>query len=113
LQLTAGRDAEPYERSVDMQIMRLRRKIEPDPERPIFIVTVPGSGYKFAAPVREAGLAEHATKNANVIPRAETADESGKMDEAVEPGRIVAQTIKYYRAPESRRRTGRARTTGH
>jgi pimeloyl-ACP methyl ester carboxylesterase/DNA-binding response OmpR family regulator len=101
LQLTAGRDAEPYERSVDIQIMRLRRKIEPDPERPILIVTVPGSGYKFAAPAREAGLAEHATRGSKVIPRADTADKSSKTDEALEPGRSeVAQTIKYCRASD-------------
>jgi TolB-like protein len=53
LQLVAGRDAEAYDRSIDMQIMRLRRKIEPDPRRLRFIVTVPGSGYKFATPVRQ------------------------------------------------------------
>ncbi len=45
----AGRDAEPYGRSVDMQIRRLRRKIEPDPDTPRFILTVSGAGYKFAA----------------------------------------------------------------
>jgi DNA-binding response OmpR family regulator/class 3 adenylate cyclase/predicted ATPase len=45
----AGHDAEPYGRSVDMQIGRLRRKIEPDPTAPRFIVTVSGAGYKFAA----------------------------------------------------------------
>src|SRR5215469_1185637 len=56
LQLTAGRDAEPYDRSVDVLVARLRRKIEPDPKRPRLIVTVPGSGYKFAAQVREARL---------------------------------------------------------
>src|SRR6516162_8456722 len=56
LQLTAGRDAESYDRSVDMLIARLRRKIEPDSKRPSLIVTVPGSGYKFAAQVREARL---------------------------------------------------------
>jgi DNA-binding response OmpR family regulator/class 3 adenylate cyclase/predicted ATPase len=44
----AGRDAEPYGRSVDMQVGRLRRKIEPDPAAPRFIVTVSGAGYKFA-----------------------------------------------------------------
>jgi DNA-binding response OmpR family regulator/class 3 adenylate cyclase/predicted ATPase len=53
LQLIAGRDAEAYDRSVDMHIARLRRKIEPDPKRPSLIVTVPGSGYKFAAQVRQ------------------------------------------------------------
>ena len=54
MQLIAGRDAESYERSIDMQIMRLRRKIEPDPKQPSMIVTVAGGGYKFAAKVREA-----------------------------------------------------------
>lgn len=45
----AGRGAEPYGRSVDMQIGRLRRKIEPDPATPQFILTVSGVGYKFIA----------------------------------------------------------------
>jgi DNA-binding response OmpR family regulator/class 3 adenylate cyclase len=44
-----GHGAEPYGRSVDMQIGRLRRKIEPDPKAPRFILTVSGAGYKFAA----------------------------------------------------------------
>lgn len=44
----AGRDAEPYGRGVDAQIGRLRRKIEPDPKAPQFILTVSGAGYKFA-----------------------------------------------------------------
>ncbi len=54
LQLTAGRDAEAYDRSVDMQVARLRRKIEPDLRRPSIIVTVPGAGYKLAAAAHEA-----------------------------------------------------------
>ena len=51
LQILTGRDAEAYDRSIDMQIVRLRRKIELDPKRPRLIVTIPGSGYKFAAKV--------------------------------------------------------------
>jgi DNA-binding response OmpR family regulator len=43
----AGRGAEPYDRSVDMLVSRLRRKIEPDPKAPRFILSVPGVGYKF------------------------------------------------------------------
>jgi TolB-like protein/Flp pilus assembly protein TadD len=54
LQVLAGREAEAYDRSIDMQIVRLRRKIEPDPKHPTLIVTVPGSGYKFAAQVGHA-----------------------------------------------------------
>ena len=53
LQLLSGRDAEAYDRSIDMQIVRLRRKIEPDPKRPTLIVTIPNSGYKFTARVRQ------------------------------------------------------------
>src|SRR5262249_18786874 len=43
----AGRGAEPYDRSVDMLVARLRRKIEPDQKAPRFILSVPGVGYKF------------------------------------------------------------------
>jgi DNA-binding response OmpR family regulator len=43
----AGRGAEPYDRSVDMLVARLRRKIEPDPKAPRYILSVPGVGYKF------------------------------------------------------------------
>src|SRR5215470_6311801 len=45
-----GRGAEAYDRNVDMLIARLRRKIEANPKSPQFILTVPGLGYKFAAP---------------------------------------------------------------
>ena len=54
LQLLSGRDAEAFDRSIDMQVVRLRRKIEPDPKRPSLIVTIPSSGYKFTAKVRQA-----------------------------------------------------------
>jgi DNA-binding response OmpR family regulator len=42
-----GMDALPPERTVDNFILRLRRLIETDPERPTHIVTVRGKGYKF------------------------------------------------------------------
>ena len=48
------RRAEPYDRSVDVLIGRLRRKIEPDPRTPSLVLTVVGDGYKFAAKVCEA-----------------------------------------------------------
>lgn len=47
--VVAGRGAEPDDRSVDVLISRLRRKIEPDPKAPRMIVTMPGEGYKFIA----------------------------------------------------------------
>ena len=45
----AGRDADPFDRSIDMLVARLRRKIEPDPKVPRILVTVPGAGYKLIA----------------------------------------------------------------
>jgi class 3 adenylate cyclase len=53
LDATAGRRFEPFDRSVDVMVGRLRRKIEPDPKAPLLIVTVPG-GYQFAALLRKA-----------------------------------------------------------
>lgn len=47
LDLAHGKDAEPFDRSIDMRIARIRRKIEPHPARPVVIRTVRGSGYIF------------------------------------------------------------------
>jgi len=51
LEQTRGREAGPYERTVDVQIGRLRRKIEPNPDEPQIIKSVRGAGYIFVAPV--------------------------------------------------------------
>lgn len=51
LDLARGRSAVPFDRSIDIQVMRLRRKIEPDPKEPRLIKTVRGGGYIFAAEV--------------------------------------------------------------
>jgi len=53
LTLTRKRDWEPFDRSIDIRIARVRRKIEHDPERPQAIRTVRGAGYMFV-PAREA-----------------------------------------------------------
>ena len=47
LNLTRDRDWEPFDRSIDIRITRLRRKIEPDPENPRVIQTVRGAGYMY------------------------------------------------------------------
>lgn len=47
LNLQSRRDWDPFDRSVDLRVMRLRKKIEPDPERPRFIRTVRNEGYVF------------------------------------------------------------------
>ena len=51
LDLTRGREAAPFDRSIDVQVSRLRRKIETDPSRPELIKTVRNGGYVFAAAV--------------------------------------------------------------
>lgn len=52
---THGHDAGPFDRSVDMQIGRLRRKIERDPSHPVLIRTLRGGGYWFTAIVNRVG----------------------------------------------------------
>jgi two-component system OmpR family response regulator len=51
LDLSRVHAAEVYDRSIDIQILRLRRKIESDPAHPKYITTERGAGYVFAAPV--------------------------------------------------------------
>jgi two-component system OmpR family response regulator len=51
LELSRLNSAEVYDRSIDVQILRLRRKIEADPGEPLFIKTQRGAGYVFDAAV--------------------------------------------------------------
>ena len=50
LTLTRNRDWEPFDRSIDIRIARLRRKVEPDPNAPKTIRTIRGAGYMFVPP---------------------------------------------------------------
>ena len=52
LELSRLHNDEVYDRSIDVQILRLRRKIEADPTEPQLIVTERGAGYVFAVPVQ-------------------------------------------------------------
>jgi two-component system OmpR family response regulator len=47
-----GRDAGPFDRTIDVQVGRLRRKVEADPAAPQLIKSVRGAGYVLTAPVR-------------------------------------------------------------
>ncbi len=51
LDLTRGRAAALFDRSIDIQVSRLRRKIEENPKEPALIQTVRAGGYIFAAEV--------------------------------------------------------------
>ncbi len=54
MDLTKGREALPFDRSIDNQISRLRKKIEKDPRHPALIKTVWGGGYMFTEEARPA-----------------------------------------------------------
>jgi two-component system, OmpR family, response regulator len=51
LEQTRGREAGPFDRTVDVQVGRLRKKIEADAEEPQVIKSVRGAGYLFVPPV--------------------------------------------------------------
>ena len=51
LDMTRGRMATPYDRAIDVQLSRLRRKLGDDPREPVMIRTVRGDGYLFAPSV--------------------------------------------------------------
>jgi class 3 adenylate cyclase len=117
LDATAGRRFEPFDRSVDVMVGRLRRKIEPDPKSPRLIVTVQ-NGYQLAVPgrgarpaaapePREAAL-NAAELGASAPAVAASPEESGPLLSAAPnsapapahlPGRAAAQSISAERRP--------------
>ena len=58
LDLARGREAQPFDRSIDVQVSRLRRKIEADPRQPKLIKTVRGGGYMFTPAIDRRGPEE-------------------------------------------------------
>jgi two-component system, OmpR family, response regulator len=55
LNITHGRDAGPYDKTIDVQVGRLRRKIERDAAQPQLIKSVRGAGYVLTADVQRHG----------------------------------------------------------
>ena len=51
LDITRGRQANPFDRTIDVQVARLRKKIEENPKDPALIITVRGGGYQLTADV--------------------------------------------------------------
>jgi two-component system OmpR family response regulator len=55
LDLTIGRNADPFDRSIDNQVSRLRKKVESDPKNPMLIRTHWGGGYSLSTEVEVVG----------------------------------------------------------
>jgi two-component system OmpR family response regulator len=53
LEQTRGREAAPFDRTIDVQVGRLRKKIEADPDDPQIIKSVRGAGYILVPPVTQ------------------------------------------------------------
>ncbi|MEL0151387.1 MAG: helix-turn-helix domain-containing protein, partial [Rhodobiaceae bacterium] len=55
LEQIRGRQSDAFDRSIDNQISRLRKKLEKNPAQPDFIKTVRGGGYRFALNTKQGG----------------------------------------------------------
>jgi len=53
ISLLKGYERSPYDRSIDIRVTRLRRKIEPQADKPIYLRTIWGEGYLFATGTKE------------------------------------------------------------
>ncbi|WP_286865116.1 winged helix-turn-helix domain-containing protein, partial [Herbaspirillum sp. UBA812] len=60
LELTQGRESDPFDRSVDIQISRLRQKLGDDARTPTIIKTVRNEGYVLATTVTAEGAGRSA-----------------------------------------------------
>ena len=58
LEQVSDRIADVFDRSIDNQISRLRKKLEADPRNPVFVKTVRGGGYRFVGDVQKANLSQ-------------------------------------------------------
>lgn len=58
LDVTKNRSAGPYDRSIDIQISRLRQKLEEDPKKPLLFKTIRGGGYMLTATVERQHASE-------------------------------------------------------
>jgi class 3 adenylate cyclase len=100
LDALVGKRAGPFDRGVDVLVGRLRRKIEADPKRPRLIVTVQGSGYKFAAQLRPQAALSAAPAPEPEPPPASPPEAAPR---APERRHITALAVELAAAPGGRR----------
>ncbi|KAG1532196.1 hypothetical protein G6F50_016308 [Rhizopus delemar] len=93
MELARGREYEAFDRSLDVQISRLRKLIEPNPSKPVFIQTVWGLGYVFpraplAQNLQEPDITFAARLVRPHVPAACRAD-------ARQPGRVATSLLQH------------------
>ena len=91
LELANARDAEAFDRAVDLRIMRIRRKIEIDPTKPAVIRTIRGGGYLFSPTGEKAYISLS-------LPRPALAGRAVIGASAAPPRDNAAQSIDLYAA---------------
>src|SRR5262249_19135107 len=89
--INVDQSEEPFDRSIDMLVARVRRKIEPSPKDPRFLVTVPAVGYKLVVPPENLA----ATKTA-----ARSSEPERRQITALCCGLVGAMTLAISRDPE-------------
>ncbi|MBF0163177.1 MAG: response regulator [Magnetococcales bacterium] len=67
LDFSHGREIEPFDRTIDMQVSRLRRRLGDDPKKPSLIKTVRSSGYVLAVRVERGGDQHHGTDDSSPV----------------------------------------------
>jgi TolB-like protein/DNA-binding winged helix-turn-helix (wHTH) protein len=95
---------EPFDRSVDVLIGKLRRKIEPDPKQPRLIVTVPGEGYRFDG-LTQSFSTQRTPSGADSTPRETPDGHCGGDALAERPTAPVARPVTQAKPPEPKKRS--------
>ena len=116
LNAVASRPLEPFDRSVDALVGRLRRKIEPDSKQPRLIVTVPGEGYRFdglaKTPLSVQGLTIAAPSSGNDQALREDALNDPPPERRAEHGLLEAEAKPAPPAPIDRTKSPASKPGG-
>ena len=88
LDTVAGRQSEAFDRSIDVLVGRLRRKLEREPKQPRLILTVPGIGYRFAGKPYPVSLPAEETPQPPPQPPIASSEGASADSHAICPGEL-------------------------
>src|ERR1044072_658741 len=93
MQLARGREYEVFDRSIDVQISRLRKLVEKDPAHPAYIQTVWGFGYVFVPDGRPQGLCLSCNERGDTSPRCSPKSEIKTLQVTLWPRSLLWRTF--------------------